>query len=228
MKTVLTLVGLGAFVLSLAAVPCAAAPIATVAGVVTDEDGSPLKGVKVQLCAIEKLREGAWVLEMRLGAMPWWKTDEQGRFVVEFDEPEIRYDLWFEKRGFAPKFLYGISAKSGDLKVVLERGVVISGTVMRLVEGREKPVEEAKVVLSAPGFTKDVWYGQESLTDHEGRYRFRASPAPEGKKWRVAFLNEGVDLEIGDEDPVAGPDFVVTLEVRENRDAVQQPPQRDK
>ena len=226
MKTVLTLLGVSAFALLLSSVG-EAKPLAAVAGVVTDEVGKPLEGVKVQLCGMETLQDGVWKRECRDGWMPWWTTDKKGRFAIEFGEPHIRYDLWFEKRGFAPTFMYGISGKSGELKVVLRKGVIVTGTVARLMEaGGEKPVEVAQVVLSGP--STDLMYRQESLTDHEGRYRFRASRAPEGKKWSVVFLNERVDLDIGDKDPVAGPDFVVTIEVREKKKPVQQPPQRDK
>jgi len=196
----------------------AATSHATVPGVVTDEEGKASEGVRVQLCAMEKLHDGVWVREYRLGEMPWWTTDKQGRFVIEFREPDMRYDLWFEKGGFAPAFLYGISAKSEDLKVVLKRGVLIAGTVTRLVRGGETPVEGVDVVLAGPG--TDLMYRQESATDHKGQYTFRAAPAPLGKKWSVVLLNESIELEVGDQDPVTGPDFVVELTVRKKPTAV--------
>jgi hypothetical protein len=135
MKGVLTLLGVGACVLLLGRVG-RAEPVATVAGVVTDEDGNPLEGVRVQLCGIETLRDGVWERVRRRGRMPWWPTDKQGRFKIEFGEPNIRYDFWFEKQGFAPAFLYGISAESDELKVVLRKGVTVTGRVTRLARGR--------------------------------------------------------------------------------------------
>jgi len=76
-------------------------------------------------------------------------------------------------------------------------------------------------VLSGP--STDLMYRQESSTDHEGRYTFRASPAPKGKNWSVIFLNKGVDIVIGDGVAVSGPDFVVSLEVKKKKKTVQQP-----
>ena len=211
MKTVLTLLGVGACVLFGGV--AGAEPVTTVPGLVTDEGGKPLAGVKVQLCGMEALRDGIWKREGRLGGMPSWTTDKQGRFAIEFKEPDIRYDLWFDKRGYAPTFLNGISADSGELKAVLRRGVIVTGTVTRLADGEEKPLEWAKVVLSQT--SSDMGYQQEEFTDREGRYRFHASRAPEGRKWFVTFLNEGVEIEIGEKDPVPGPDFVVALTVKE-------------
>ena len=214
MKTVLTLLGVGACVLFGGV--ASAESVTTVPGLVTDEGGKPLAGVKVQLCGMEALRDGIWKREGRLGRMPWWTTDKQGRFAIDFKEPNIRYDLWLDKRGYAPTFLNGISADSGELKAVLRRGVIVTGTVTRLADGEEKPLEWAKVVLSRTSAA--MGYQQEEFTDHEGRYRFHASRAPEGKKWFVTFLNEGVEVEIGEKDPVPGPAFVVTLTVKERKE----------
>jgi len=210
---------LGLVLLAFLAGNVAAAPVVTVAGIVTDEQGSLLEGVKVQLCGMEELRNGVWVRVYRLGEMPFWTTDKQGRFVIEFNEPGMRYDFWFEKHGFAPTFLYGISAESEDLKVLLKRGVLVTGTVTRLVRGKEKPVEWVEVVLSGP--STDLMYRQGSVTDHNGKYTFRAGPAPPGKNWSVLFLNESIEIDIGEEGPVAGPDFVVELTVREKPKGVQ-------
>jgi len=222
MRMATTSARLCVFVLfTVASIAHAATPAATVSGVVTDESGNPLEGVKVQLCGMETLQDGVWKRERRSGEMPWWTTDKQGRFTIEFGEADIRYDLWFEKRGFAPTFLYGISAESGELKVLLRKGIIVTGNVTRLVDGREKPVEAAAVVLSGP--STDLMYRQESSTDHEGRYTFRASPAPKGKNWSVIFLNKGVDIVIGDGVAVSGPDFVVSLEVKKKKKTVQQP-----
>ena len=202
-----------------------AEPLATVSGLVIDEDRNALEGVKVQLCGMETLQHGVWKRERTFGLMRSWTTGKYGRFKFEFGGKDVRYDLWFEKSGFAPTFLYGISAKSGELIVVLRKGVIVTGTVTRLVKGVEKPVEAAEVLLLGP--RTDLGYRQRSLTDHKGRYRFRASPAPEGKTWYVIFLNQGIDIKVGDKGPVPGPDFVVTVEVRKKK-GVQPPPGRDK
>jgi len=213
-------VNLAVLVALLAGIAYAANPTGTVPGVVTDEKGRPLEGVRVQVCGIEEFRNGGWVRERRSGEMPWQMTKKDGRFVVKLGGADVRYDIWFDKRGFAPTFLYGISAESEPLKIVLKRGVLVTGTVTRLVRGREKPVQGARVMLTGPG--TDLMYEQESFTDHEGRYTFRASRAPTGKKWDVVlFYSERVELDIGEHGPVAGPDFVMVIQARVRKGTVQ-------
>ncbi len=205
-------------VMLLVATAHAATPKAAVRGLVTDEDGEPLGGVTVQVCGMEKSRDGAWVRKMRTGMMPRYATDEDGRFLVPFYEADLRYDLWFDKPGFAPTFLYGISAGPQQLEVVMRRGVLVTGMVTRLVEGRQEPVLGTTVEIRL--FTEDLWYQGRVLTD-QGRYMFAVSAPPKGKKWSVVFLNEAVDLDVVEGEPVAGPDFVVVVQVRVKQEAAQ-------
>ena len=130
MRMVTTSARLCVFVLfAVVSIAHAATPLARVSGVVTDESGDPIEEVKAQVCGMETLQNGVWKRVYRWGIRPYWTTDKQGRFTIEFGEPDIRYDLLFEKRGLAPTFLYGISAESGELKVVLREGVIVTGTV---------------------------------------------------------------------------------------------------
>ena len=57
-------------------------------------------------------------------------------------------------------------------------------------------------------------YRQESMTDPERTYSFRASPAPAREKWTVMLLSESVKIDVGENGPIPGPDFVLTLQVR--------------
>ena len=45
-------------------------PTNAIRGVVKDEDGKPLAGVKVQMCGIKEFRDGAWQRKLTLGEMP--------------------------------------------------------------------------------------------------------------------------------------------------------------
>ena len=152
MRVVTTSARLCVFVLlAVVSIAHAATPLARVSGVVTDESGDPIEGVKAQLCGMETLQNGVWKRVYRWGIRPYWTTDKQGRFTIEFGEPDIRYDLLFEKRGLAPTFLYGISAESGELKVVLREGVIVTGTDTRLVEGVDIEIGDG-VTVSGPDF----------------------------------------------------------------------------
>lgn len=196
----------------------AATPIATVAGTVTDAKGAPLEGVTVQVSGMEQFRSGAWNRLIRSGIMPSYMTGKAGRFVLPFYEADIRYDLWFDKRGFAPTFLYGISTRPQELKVVMKRGTPVAGIVTRLIKERRKPVSGTMVELRLP--TEDLCYQQRAFTDHKGRYTFRISPPPKDKKWQVVFAGEVAELNVKGEESVIGPDFVIVVEVVKYRKQV--------
>jgi len=183
--------------------------VATVRGLVTDEKGTPLEAVTVQVSGLEKFRDGDWHREIRLGEMPSHTTDKEGRFVLPFYETDIRYDLWFEKDGFAPTFLYGISGKSQELKVVMRRGMPLSGTITRLVNGRQEPVVRTTIELKLP--SEDLWYQRRTATDNKGKYMFRVSPPPKERKWLLVFFGEVVELDIKQGEPVPGVDFEVKV-----------------
>jgi len=189
------------------------ADIATVRGLVTDERGKALEHVTVGVFGTEEFRDGEWVRVIRTGLMSRYSTDKEGRFALPFYRKDIRHDVWFDCPGFAPTFLYAISAESKELKVVMRRGTWVTGTVTRLVKGRLEPVSGVMVELQLP--TEDRWYQHQAITDREGKYTLCVSPPPGDNKWRVVFLNELVELDVKDAEPVIGPDFVVMVQVRE-------------
>jgi hypothetical protein len=184
--------------------------VATVRGLVTDEKGTPLEGVTVQVSGMEKFRDGAWHREIRLGRMPSYTTDKEGRFVLPFYEADIRYDLWFDKYGFAPTFLFGISAESQELKVLMSRGTLLSGTITRLVNGRQEPVVGTMMELRLLP-AEDLWYQRRTTTDNNGRYMFRVSPLPREKKWQLVLVGEVVKLDVRQDEPVPVVDFEVKV-----------------
>ncbi|MFB3895951.1 MAG: carboxypeptidase-like regulatory domain-containing protein [bacterium] len=192
-----------------------AEPIQAVIGIITDENKVPLEGVKIQICGLEKLHGNNWVREHRLGIMPAYYSDSQGRFLIPYSESDLRYDIYFDKIGYAPTFLYALSPDSTNLNVVMKKGVALTGTVMRLVNGKPVPVAGAMVELQLP--SEDLWYQEKAITDNQGKYTFQVTPPPKPKKWQVSFLGETVQVEVKGNEPVKGPEFMVTVQSKKNQ-----------
>jgi len=189
----------------------ATAPIATVRGLVTDEAGRPLEGVTVQMFLIEEFRDGTWRRDARTGMMPRYSTDKRGRFALPFHRRDIRCSFWFDKPGFAPTFLSGVSAESEELKIVMARGMTVAGFVTRLGKGRQEPVIGTMVELRL--VTSDLAYQQRAITDPDGRYTLRISPPPGEATWWVVFAGEAVQVHVQKGKPVPGVDFEVQVTV---------------
>jgi len=197
--------GLAVFIAFVVLCARAAEPTARIRGVVRDEAGMPLAQVKVQVCGMEKFSEGTWSRELRLGLMPSYATDKEGRFLIPIGELGMAYDLYFDKVGFAPTFLYRVAGSSNELSVVMKPGVAVTGTVRQRVDGKLAPVSGASVELRRPYV--DLWYQQRTLTDDQGRYAFRVTPPPADRKWQIVFAGKVVQVEVNEGQPAAGPDF---------------------
>ena len=188
----------------------AAEPAGQIRGIVKNEQGAPVPSVKVQMCGFETLDGGTWRRELRTGLMPSYTTDDEGRFIIPVQDPSMRYDFFCDKPGYAPAFLYAVTNNSPELTVVLTRGLTVSGTVRRLVNGKPEPVTGSQVELRLPYV--DLWYQQRTTTDSHGQYRFQVTPIP-GRKWQVVFVGEVVQLDVQEGQPVQGPDFDVKVSV---------------
>jgi hypothetical protein len=187
---------------------CAAQQAGNIVGIVKDEQGSPLADVKIQMCGLEKLDNGNWRRELRLGMMPAYSTDKDGRFVVPVNEADMRFDFYCDKPGYAPTFLYCITNPSPELNVVMKRGLTVTGTVKRMAGGKLEPVSGTQVELRLP--YEDLWYQQDTSTDNDGKYTFHVSP-PDHGMWQVVFSGEVVKLDVAEGQPVKGPDFEVAV-----------------
>lgn len=217
---------------ALAVVACAAGaigaePAEKPTGIVTDESGRSLEGVTVTMCGVEKFHDGRWHRNRRPHCLIPGPSisDKAGRFTVLFteasftlplDEKETRFNFWFDKEGFAPTFISGISPQPQDVKVIMKRGIQVSGTVKRLTEGQLEPVKGMAVYLQCssgdlahqkrvfddPYFFVmkakqgcDLPHQQRVLTSSFGAYTVRLTPPPKDKKWFLVCLNEGVILD---------------------------------
>jgi hypothetical protein len=193
----------------------AAESAATIRGTVKDQAGKPQAKIKVQVCGMEKFSDGAWTRELKTGLMPSFTTDKEGRLAIPLHRADIAYDLYFDKPGLAPAFLYRISGSSGELSVVLKRGLTVSGKVTRSSGGKVESVAGASVELRLPYV--DLWYQRRTVTDREGRYSFQVTPPPEGRKWQVVFEGKVIQLEVKEGKAVAAPDFDSGAKLREGQ-----------
>jgi hypothetical protein len=193
----------------------------TIRGIVIDEEARPLQGVTVRSAGRAWFRDRRWSNVVSSGfSEPRCSTDEEGQFELPVRIPldeDTRFDLWFDKpESFAPTFLYGVSANFLELMVVMKRGVLVTGCVTSrgLFSGELRPVSRLAVDLKLP--STGSWYRQRVFTDPKGRYTLRASPPPSGRRWQLSVLGQGMALDVTekDGDPISGPDFVITVEVR--------------
>jgi hypothetical protein len=148
----------------------------TVAGKVTDEAGRPLSQVKWRISGIEEWLDGRWQLVFRDGLTRENSIGNDGRFEVPFPE-RVRYDLQFDRWGYAPVFLYEISAGSPEIHVVMRKGMSVRGTVSR--SGKDESwFGGAAVELRLPNPRGD-WYQNCVPLGHDGK--FEEVDAIEGK-----------------------------------------------
>ncbi len=195
------------------------------AGVVTGEQGKPLEGVTVKMCGVERFHDGRWHRNCRPDCMVPRPTtsDKTGRFSVEFteacfempiDERKTRFNLWLSKAGYAPTYLPGISPKPQETKVILQRGIRVSGTVKRQTNGQLTPIQGAVVYLQCSSGDRahqervfdepyffllkrkegeegcDLPYQQRVLTDADGRCTITLSSPPKDKRWFLVCSDE--------------------------------------
>ncbi len=217
----LTYAGISITILALATLCAAGEKTTSVSGIVTDESGEPLSGVSWWISAFEEWRDGRWENVLRTGWTGKHTTDEDGRFEVTFNN-KVRYDLQFDKWGYAPAFLFQISPYSPlrllsrgrsagrtgtdfpELRVRMKKGVLVRGQVR--IEGKNRPdFSGINVVLRLPN-SRGLWFKKTTLVDHEGKFRFYASPPPTPpgptSKWQLVCAGEVVMLDVDENTPV--------------------------
>jgi hypothetical protein len=231
--------GLGMLSVGVGTAPASGAePVEKVTCIVTDEEGRPVEGVTVHVCAEERRRsDGSWGRNHSPDCvLPRASIEAAGRFTLPFDEKGIRLNLWVDKEGFAPTFVAGIAPSLQEVKVIMKPGRQVSGHVHRRVNGKLEPVKGAAVyfgcssgdhahqkrVFEDPYFFvmkmkegDDLPYLQTVFTGFFGEYVVQLSPPPKDKKWFVVCLDEIVPLDVPEGQPAPGPDFVVQVETSE-------------
>lgn len=191
----------------------------TVAGKVTDEAGRPMAQVKWRINGIEEWRDGKWQLVFRDGLTRENATGNDGRFEVTFPE-KVRYDLQFDKWGYAPVFLYQVSAGSPEIHVVMRKGMSVHGTVSRL--GKDEPwFGGTAVELRLPN-PRGFWYEKSVPLGHDGKFELYVSPPPlppmvggleERPKWQVVCVGEVAEVDVIEGKPVDEIHFEVDVKV---------------
>jgi hypothetical protein len=191
----------------------------TVPGTVTDEARRPLAHVNWRISGIEEWHDGKWQLVFRDGLTREYATGNDGRFEVTFSE-KVRYDLQFDKWGYAPVFLYQVSADSAEIHVVMRKGMSVHGTVSRL--GKEERWFGGTVVELRLPNPRGFWYEKSVPLGVDGKFEFHVSPPPlppmvsgleETPKWQVVCVGEVVELDVIEGKPVDEVHFVIDVKV---------------
>ncbi len=148
-----------------------------VAGSVTDENGSPVPGVRVEVCGHKKARADGRFYWTFSGSFDIFNavTDSEGRFAIELKEDGF-YNLRFSPENHAAIMVYDVPVGKRDLKVILPEGGTISGRVVRIEDGRKVPIPSVEVkaeqsdrsTYSHLGFNRD----RKTITDSQGRFQF--------------------------------------------------------
>ena len=142
-------------------------------GLVQDEKGNALEGVRWRISGQEEFINGNWQRILQLGLVDWNLTDKNGQFLISIPQ-RTRYDIQLEKLGFAPQFLYRISSNPSKITVVMSKGIPISGTITTNIDGKLEPVQGTTVDLKLP--SEDLWYQTQTHTDQYGKYSFYVMP----------------------------------------------------
>lgn len=150
-------------------------PGTCVSGVVVDAEGAPVARTVV-------VPFGITTAQIHKLIQPFERicsvTDGQGRFALELEE-EGRYDLQFYSAEFVDEESRDVLLGEHDLKIVLDRGGVVTGRVFFMAGGRKAPLAGVSVRAQAGDRLMDIRMRsvrRETLTDHEGRFEFKCLP----------------------------------------------------
>lgn len=168
-----------------------------VRGVVVDEAGRPLEGVRWWVSGHEQLQGGAWVLTHFLGIPKVERTGADGSIEVPAREG-LRYDVDLDAEGFAPAFLRRLEP-GAEPRVVLHRGQTVSGRVVQVVDGVERPLLLVPVELQLPN-ERGLWFSSERRTEMDGSFTFSHFlpdvPGSEaGRVWRLVCAGAFLELD---------------------------------
>ena len=150
-----------------------------IAGLVIDEDASPIAEVSVEACGQWATKTDGKIKWKFLGTRPDLAntvTDDQGRFAIELPEDGL-YNLRFVSENHAAIIAYDVPQDTYDLNVTLPEGATLRGRIMRSEDGREEPFSFAKVKIRQRDRNAYYYLGTgrdlETMTDSQGRFEFR-------------------------------------------------------
>ncbi|RKI67867.1 carboxypeptidase regulatory-like domain-containing protein [Corallococcus sp. AB049A] len=120
----------------------------SVDGILADNDGKPVPGVYLSLGTA--LASGGFPLAATNFEDAFGRSDEAGRFVAGALDAAGKWDLLVETQGFIP-LTRPVQVPSTGVRVVLDRGASVSGTV---TDATGQPLPEVRIGLwdsAAPG-----------------------------------------------------------------------------
>ncbi len=187
---------------------------APIRGVVTDEGGATLGGVRYWISGFERRDGNSWRLLHRSGEPRYAWTGPDGSFEVP-GHADLRYDVDFDADGYSPAFL--LQAEPGSQhQVVMRKGRTVSGSVVQQVPGGPKTVAHAPVSVRRSN-PRGLWFERKVATDADGLFVFRhVLPIWEDGacEWSLDYAGARLSL---DPDDVEGVDDIL-IEVRIERE----------
>ncbi len=155
-------------------------------GVVLDAGGLPLAGADVQVFSgsasmaalVRNMTKLFEVLDQDAKPTARAASERTGRFRVAGLAPGP-YTLLMRAPGFRIEtrriVMTDAGAAGGRVSIRLQAGAPIVGVV---VDGRDRPIQDARVAVMAKNDLQSVFFGRQfSRTDAEGRFRIDAPPA---------------------------------------------------
>ena len=169
-----------------------------VRGVVVDEQGRPLPGVRLWISGFEERAGKGWNVVHFTGQPRIQTSDARGRFEIP-GRDHLRYDLDFDLDGRRPAFVQA-AEPGADLRVVMEAGRALRGRVVQVGPDGERAIEGAPLAVTRPN-GRGLWFQSERRSAADGSFAFAGFLPPEGAEgWvlRCAGASlplEGVDVE---------------------------------
>lgn len=177
-----------------------------VTGIVVDEAGKPLEGVRYAVAGTPSIKPGNRVhysgeeVERKF-------TDKEGKFAVSVPWPGELADLQFDGGEHAPVFVYRVSPTNSPLRVVMTKGKVLRG---RIVDEQHAPIASAEIELQMA--QEDRWYQRRGITDTNGEFQFRISEPPQRFPWTLCYAGKRFKVEYNEVTPKTV--ITLTAEVR--------------
>lgn len=196
-----------------------------VTGVVVDEKGQPIPGVR---CAISGFPRPSGGYTIYNGDYPYGYryafSDKEGHFSLPLPPQEQLADLQFDEEGghfevtnsvatrvpprkHAPAFLSKVDPADGPVTVVMTEGKLLRGRIVERVEDQVVPIPHTIVELQMPH--SDIRYRCAKPTGANGEFDFRISEPPSKRTWMLYYAGKRLAVNY---DEIA-PETLIVLEV---------------